>query len=507
LGQFSAGGSHTVAITNTAAAGAYFYFDFFEIAIPTTALPVFAPVRSTAMATDWDTLHSQALAPERTAWLIQTLGFHARTNHYAGALWFYELSQFGQQYASAVVTFTGVPVFGSVTQLSLGATSISHVNLIGDTAHSIATCFALLINAGSTGVWAQATGATLTITARAMGTASGGITLAVSTNSTSFTGQASSAALGGGQDGTWLTDLTAMPRINRAARDWSTAFFKALSGYQIPVTTSFSMEIGNGDDTVATGIAQRYPSGDAVWVNTPALQTNFSPASTAFWQQVYADMAGLMAAAGITPYLQFGEVQWWYFAETDPASGMPFYDAYTTSTFQEQYGRAMSTILSQDADPSGLAQECVFLPSLIGQFTSTIRQFVRQMYSSTLFEVLYPHDVNNTALNRIINYPLNDWTASNLACLKTENFTYTGDRDLNLARESIQFPALKGFPPAQASHLIGISDYTTPWAKERWLAIAAGDESVVLFALDQFCLIGYTLPVRSGPRRASFMGG
>jgi hypothetical protein len=511
LSQFSAGGNHQVVITNTGAAGLYFYFDFFEIAIPATSLPAYAPVRSTAMATDWDTLHSQALAPERTAWLIQTLGFHARENHYAGALWFYELTQPGQQYSSATVTFSGAPEFGNTTQIllgatsiSLGATSISHTNLIGDTAQSIATCFALLIDAGSTGVWAEASGAMLTITARAMGTQGESINVTVITNSTAFTAVTSSAALAGGVNGTWLTDLTVTPRINRAARDWSTSFFQALSGYGISVTTSFSMEIGNGDDTVATGIAQRYPDGDAVWVNTPALQTNFSPASTAFWRQVYADMAGLMAGAGVTPYLQFGEVQWWYFA--DDGSGMPFYDAYTTSTFQSQYGRAMSVILSPNADPATLTQECIFLPSLIGQFTSTIREFVRQTYSTALFEVLYPHDVNNTALNRVINYPVNDWTATNLACLKTENFTYTGDRDLDLARQSIDFPALNGFPPGQSSHLIGITDYTTPWAKERSLAIAAGDESVVLFALDQFCLIGYGLPLSSGPRRASFMG-
>jgi hypothetical protein len=233
------------------------------------------------------------------------------------------------------------------------------------------------------------------------------------------------------------------------------------------------------------------------------LQTNFSPASQAFWQQVYADMAGLMAAAGVTPYLQFGEVQWWYFAA---ASGMPFYDAYATSAFQAQYGRAMSVVLSQNADPSTLTQECVFLPSLIGQFTSAVRQFVRLAYPTAKFEVLYPHDVNATALNRIINYPLNDWTPANLACLKTENFTYTGNRNLDEARQSIQFPAQSGFPPAQSSHLIGITDYTTPWTKERSLAIAAGDESVVLFALDQFCLIGYGLPLSSGPRRARFMG-
>jgi hypothetical protein len=166
----------------------------------------------------------------------------------------------------------------------------------------------------------------------------------------------------------------------------------------------------------------------------------------------------------------------------------------------------MSVVLSQNADPSALTQECVFLPGLIGQFTSAIRQFVRQSYPTAKFEVLYPHDVNATALNRIINYPLNDWTPANLACLKTENFTYTGNRNLDEVRQSIQFPAQNGFPPAQSSHLIGITDYTTPWTKERSLAIAAGDESVVLFALDQFCLIGYGLPLSSGPRRARFMG-
>jgi len=68
-----------------------------------------------------------------------------------------------------------------------------------------------------------------------------------------------------------------------------------------------------------------------VIVSTPALQTNFSPASAAFWQQVYLDMATVLTAAGLTPYLQFGEVQWWYFP--DDGSGMPFYDASTTSTF------------------------------------------------------------------------------------------------------------------------------------------------------------------------------
>jgi hypothetical protein len=53
---------------------------------------------------------------------------------------------------------------------------------------------------------------------------------------------------------------------------------------------------------------------------------------------------------------------------------------------------------------------------------------------------------------------------------------------------------------------VGIGDYTTPWVKEWNLAVAAGMESVVLFALDQLCLIGYSLPLNVRIVRARFMG-
>ena len=102
IGQFT-GGPHQVTVTDTGAASALFYFDFFEIALPTPNLPDLPAIPTTTLATDWDTLHSQALAPERTAWIIQKLGFQGRANHYAGALWFYELTQPAQQYASPLL--------------------------------------------------------------------------------------------------------------------------------------------------------------------------------------------------------------------------------------------------------------------------------------------------------------------------------------------------------------------------------------------------------------------
>ena len=72
LGTLSGETQHTVTITHTGVAGSFFYFDFLEIAIPSGGLPIFVPDTQTTLATDWDTLNSQALAPERTAWQIQS---------------------------------------------------------------------------------------------------------------------------------------------------------------------------------------------------------------------------------------------------------------------------------------------------------------------------------------------------------------------------------------------------------------------------------------------------
>ncbi len=384
-------GTHTVEITVGGAVGSYFYFDFLEIAIPTTTVPVLPTYSTTTLATDWDTEHSLALAPERTAWMIQSLGFLGRANHYVGALWFYELLASGNQYAKATVTFQGTPDFGQTTRIILGGTALSHQNTIGDTTATLALAFQFLINYNSTGVWAKASGNVLTIHARAMGTAGNAITLGTSPNTADLKIVTSGSALAGGVDPVWLTDTGAAPPINRAARDWSTAFYKALKGYSIDVAASFSTELGNGDPSVGAGLAQRYPDGTPAMVNTPALQTNFSPQSLAYWQNVYSTMAGLQAAAGMIPYLQFGEIQWWYFPELNSsgqAIGMPFYDSYTTSTFETRYGKPMQVILSNTTDPATVPDEAAFLPALIGAHTAAIRTFVRNTYPTCRFEVL-----------------------------------------------------------------------------------------------------------------------
>jgi hypothetical protein len=179
---------------------------------------------------------------------------------------------------------------------------------------------------------------------------------------------------------------------------------------------------------------------------------------------------------------------------------------YTTSTFLAELGRPLAVITSNTVDPATIPDEAAFLPGLIGSFTAQIRDSVKATYSNCRFEVLYPPDVNNFPLTRVINYPTSDWTPANLDCLKTESFTYTYDRDLDMSLTSMQSVDSLGFTPSQRSHLVGVSDSSTAWLKEARLAEAQGYESVVLFALDQMCLIGYKLPLSRGMRRSTRQG-
>lgn len=518
-------GNHTLVIQHTGGPGTCLWLDFIDLAVPTGQLPTFEACPSMTLATDWDTNHSIALAPERTAWLINQLGFTGRANHYAGALWFYELVRAGHSYATATIQFGGVANAGDTTTLSINfvgstqpATQISHKHWYGDTTETVAKALELRINSGYTAIWATASATTLTIQSRMMGAEGNSITVGVTTGPSMMA--PAFLQLSGGVDGAgdgigdilaaahpldpdwtqkwtayaatnrgWRTDPTATHRINRAARDWSRSFFKALKSYGIEVTAAFSTELQHGDPSTAAGIAQRYPSGTATVVTTPALQTNFSPKSLAFWQQTYADMAQIMVDAGQKPYLQFGEVQWWYFA--DDGSGLPFYDDYTKSQFAAKYNRPIDTIISNTVDPASYPQVAEFLPSLIGAFTLAIQEFVRQSQPAARFEVLYPCDTNNYPFTAVANLPVADWTTSTLDCFKTENFSFTDARNLELARGAVTFPSTLGFTPSRSSHLVGISDPTAPWQQEAAITTNAGLESVVLFALDQYCLIGY----------------
>jgi hypothetical protein len=185
---------------------------------------------------------------------------------------------------------------------------------------------------------------------------------------------------------------------------------------------------------------------------------------------------------------------------------MPFYDAWTAGQFQAQYGRPMTVFTDNTADPAAYPDEVLFLQTVIGNFTAAIMAYVRATYPTARFEVLYPPDVNQTDFNRGINYPPSQWTAATLDCLKTEGFGFTLQRNLDKSELAMQLSGFPAFPATQRSHLVGVGDATTAWLKEAQSAQGKGFESVVLFALDQMCLIGYGLPLPGTFRRSVRMG-
>ena len=87
----------------------------------------------------------------------------------------------------------------------------------------------------------------------------------------------------------------------------------------------------------------------------------------------------------------------------------------------------------------------------------------------------------------MINYPRSVWTSANLNCLKTESFTYTYERNLDLSRTSIEAGGAFRFSAGKEATWLESSDPSTAWLKEARMAEGYGFESVVLFALDQFC--------------------
>jgi len=506
-------GEHTVLISHNGPSGNAFYFDFLEVAIPASTVTDQPIEEKITLATDWDTDHSLAVPAERTAWMIHSLGFHGRVNHYVGALVFYELYRKGHQYASATVDFVGTPTVNEYTDITIGRVGepeseimVRHLNLYGDTAETIAKAYELEFNRGYTAIRAEASGTQLTIYARAMGDAGELVSLAVSPASGAFSLTKSAANLTGGEDGNWYTDTTANPRINRACRDWSRGFYDACKSYGLEMTAAFSLELQHGDPSAAAGIGQRYSNGEACLLNTPALQTNFSPVSRAYWEKVHVEMADILVASGYVPYMQFGEVQWWYFPNMgpfDPQISLPYYDQYTKDQFEAAHGFPLRYIGNRDVNPADFPEEAAFLPSLIGTFTDEIRAYVLNAHPNCRFEVLYPTDVNDTPWGHLVNYPDAAWTPAKLQNLKTESFSFTFARDLNKSKYSIGYGASKGFARTSRSFLVGPGDSSTTWQKEARIAKKQNLESIVLFALDQFCLIGYPVPFWKSQRKSN----
>jgi hypothetical protein len=220
-------------------------------------------------------------------------------------------------------------------------------------------------------------------------------------------------------------------------------------------------------------------------------------------KRVEQKLSGKDVKASLGDYIRLVQLE----KELDEETPREIKVTWNQSQFAAQYGHAMEVITANDVALADYPDEVAYLPVVIGNFTDAIKSFVLSSYLNCRFEVLYPTDVNQTAFNGAINFPAGAWTPAALTVLKTEAFGFTLGRNLDKSEECIDFGDTLGFPAAQRSHLVGIGDVATAWPKEAAIAEGKRFESVVLFALDQFCLIGYHVPLLGGERRSVRQGG
>jgi hypothetical protein len=553
-----AAGQHSVVLTvtsgkNAASMGWYFYFDFLECAV-LSDVPDAPQVRTdTAVATDYDTDATYKMSPQRLLWGIQKSGLVGEIDHYAGVFWWKQAARVGGSFPSATVTFGGTWADGDVVWLGIGSSNLGKSVFPADTSSTIAAHFADFINATLVGVWASAAGAVLTITTRSTGAnwlyalspaawsasvtyASGQCAnvggseyqsraaanlnnppassptwwLKLSTAGTlSVTGDLQTGAA----EGTWTIDPTASQTLNRAFRDWHSDYFAALHAAGIGAVVSFSQELVNPPDVPPGAVwVQRYPDGTPVQTATGfgslySSQAAFGTAVQTYMASAYAKVAALMVAASLTPRLQFGEVLWWYQANT---AGMGFYDVDTAAAALSALGRALVTFHAPGDDPAVNSHaDANFLRARLKTYVDAVRTAVLASCGTAVFELLWPMDVDDPdtcRLMRYINLPI-EWQARSGSGFDTfvcEGFQYDGiDHNVDKATRCAKYPFTElSWDKAHSRYLMGWFYSGWPWAVEYRKARNAGLPLIKAWAWDHLCLYGWPLPLPANVARA-----
>ena len=520
-------GKHTVVI-RVAEAG-WIYFDFLEAAVLSDLPDALTPRTNISPALDFDTDQTYKVSPSRLLWMFQKLGYAGPINEYLGVFWWNQRTpKAGTGSVSTVqITFTGPFNDGDLVYIdfnggpALGGAELRKTVLPADTQDTIAAHFADYINSSLTGSWASATtGGVLTITGRSPALPYN----LVVTSAVLPAGTTTPVSIPVGYIGpptgsypTWDVDDTAATPINQAVTDWHTDFYSQCHTLGLQVVTACSMELVNPPD----GYAALYPDSTQVTTATDfggLFSTQCAIGSSkmlAYQKAVYRQIAGMQSAAGLTPWVQYGEFLWWYFAG---ASGMGYYDAETVAAALAPgtgLGRALYTFLTPNDDPNAVngGADAIFLRNRLRDHVAALVADIRSAYPTVTCEVLWPYDVNYPTplasgggqLNRFVNLPV-EWqtkSSSGLDRMKVEALAFaTSLRNLNLAKEAIGlFPAF-GWPLSSLAYLVPVFGSATPWTRELSLVRAAGITTANLWALDHVCLYNLTVPERPLDRRS-----
>jgi hypothetical protein len=415
-------GEHTV--TLRLKTGQSFYFDFLEAAVASEVPDALPAVTNASPALDYSTDHTYKLPPARLLWIFDRLGYTGPMNEYIGVFWWNQRMRANAVIPSVFVTFSGEFLDTDQVFLDIGGQVCGKTVFPNEDANLIAKHFEYFINGTYVGVWAAAEDNVLTITARSPTPAYSFTfqawkeTTQGSSGTVTFTG-----SLENGQPGEWVVDPAQTPVLNRGACDWHSDLFSECKARDRELVVATSMELVNPP----AEFAAKFPDGQVVetsvgFGNLASTHCAFVSAMADYQKQVYKDLADLMAAALLTPNLQFGEFCWWYFSNysgANPGGGMAYYDDETKTAAQVALGRPLHVFTDPDDDPNiNGSADATFLRDRLRDHVAALISHVRSFHPAAEFELLFPYDVNHPApagvnqvggrLNRYVNLPV-EW--------------------------------------------------------------------------------------------------
>jgi hypothetical protein len=287
-----------------------------------------------------------------------------------------------------------------------------------------------------------------------------------------------------------------------------------ITGYLVSIGGSgaYPVTVVDANDYTIVGAAS---IGQQVQAQLQTSQCNFNPGTfTAYQILVYEQVAALLSAAGVVvPWLQFGEVGWWFFPGSGPldTQGMAYYDAYTTAAATTALGRNLYSFTIPNDDPSvNSYADANFLVGLLQTHCNAIATAVLGSTASTQFEMLWPYDVNwftsytdpmgvlspiGGRLNRYVNLP-SAYTAagSDLNRFKIEALAWgTTYRNLMNALATFNFYATDTtWPLSDILCLVPWDDPGCPFENEFLEAQDVGVPQVCFWALDHIILFSWS---------------
>lgn len=242
-------------------------------------------------------------------------------------------------------------------------------------------------------------------------------------------------------------------------------------------------------------------------------QCNFSSHTfVPYISLVFSQAAQIADAAGVMkPWLQFGEMGWWFFANSEPS--MAYYDAYTQDAANTALGRALFSFSDPNEDPSvNSFQDVDFLQGQVFYQLGAIRATVLALVPTAKFSWLYPSDVNwYTAFQNMFAFPiggqLNQYVNTPIAYLapgsdvdRVDGEALAWGTSYRTMDNSIVSMSIPGQSPW--SWDLTLQKYFIPWQnagcpfEEEWLQSQRVGLNVVFWAFDHIILFSWIWPLR-----------